>query len=180
MTTLSFHEMLGRLRRAEGQSRSAKTLEAFGWLMLIEAPVILFAPHFVASVLHMPPLGQQGANFFRLMGLLVGGAGHALCSERTPQRSRIRLCLTAGSTSCASRNGSALVPGHRSGATRFGLLDTGRRQFLVDVGYLESRVASRRSGVMCTRACTRPSAGRRARCLRSARLRRVDLVFPLC
>lgn len=75
MTTLSFHEMLGRLRRAEGQSRSAKTLEAFGWLMLIEAPVILFAPHFVASVLHMPPLGQQGANFFRLMGLLVGGLG---------------------------------------------------------------------------------------------------------
>jgi hypothetical protein len=75
MTTLSFQEMLGRLRRAEGQSRSAKTVEAFGWLMLIEAPVILFAPNFVASVLHMPPLAEQGANFFRLMGLLVGGLG---------------------------------------------------------------------------------------------------------
>jgi hypothetical protein len=35
----------------------------------------LFAPHFVAQVLHLPPLSEQAANYFRLVGLLVGGLG---------------------------------------------------------------------------------------------------------
>jgi hypothetical protein len=30
---------------------------------------------FVASVLHLPPLVEQAANYFRLAGLLVGGLG---------------------------------------------------------------------------------------------------------
>ena len=64
-----------RLLSAKGQSRSAKTVEIFGWLILIESVLILFAPHFVANVLHMPELNDQGANFFRLAGLLVGGLG---------------------------------------------------------------------------------------------------------
>jgi hypothetical protein len=71
----SFRETFRRLRQAEGQSRTAKTVEVFGWLILIEATVILFAPHFVASVLHLPPLGEQGANYFRLVGLLAEGIG---------------------------------------------------------------------------------------------------------
>ena len=71
----SFHEMLGRLLRAEGQSRSAKTVEAFGWLILAEGAILLIAPHFVASVLHLPALTEQSANYFRLIGVLVGGLG---------------------------------------------------------------------------------------------------------
>jgi len=67
--------MLGRLLRAEGQSRAAKTVEAFGWLILIEGFAMLFVPHFVSSVLHLPPLGEQAANYFRLAGLLVSGLG---------------------------------------------------------------------------------------------------------
>ena len=73
--TFSFREMLGRMLRAEGQSRAARTVELFGWLILIEGSIILFAPHFAASFLHMPPLTEQGANFFRLVAVLVGGLG---------------------------------------------------------------------------------------------------------
>lgn len=73
--TFSFCEMLGRMLRAEGQSRAARTVELFGWLILIEGAIILFSPHFAAAFLHMPPLAEQGANFFRLVAVLVGGLG---------------------------------------------------------------------------------------------------------
>ena len=75
MANPGFRAMLGRLLRAEGQSRAAKTVEAFGWLILIEGSAMLFAPHFVASVLNLPPLVEQAANYFRLAGLLVSGLG---------------------------------------------------------------------------------------------------------
>jgi Na+-driven multidrug efflux pump len=67
--------MFQRMLRAEGQSRSARTVELFGWLMLFEAGAVLFAPHWVAALLHLPALSEQGANYFRLVGLLVGGLG---------------------------------------------------------------------------------------------------------
>jgi hypothetical protein len=64
-----------RLLRAEGQSRSAKTVEVFGWLILVEGGLILLAPHIVEWVLDLPALGEQGEHYFRLLGLLVGGVG---------------------------------------------------------------------------------------------------------
>ncbi len=73
--TFSFREMHGRMLRAEGQSRAARTVELFGWLILVEGSIILFAPHFAATFLHMPPLTEQGSNFFRLVAVLVGGLG---------------------------------------------------------------------------------------------------------
>jgi hypothetical protein len=71
----TFREMFTRLLAAPGQSRAAKTVEVFGWLILIEGVFMLFVPHFVASVLHLPPLSEQAVNFFRLVGLLVSGVG---------------------------------------------------------------------------------------------------------
>jgi hypothetical protein len=71
----NFVEMLGRLLTAAGQSRSAKTVEVFGWLILVEGALVLFVPHVVASLLQIPPLAEQSANYFRLVGLLVGGLG---------------------------------------------------------------------------------------------------------
>jgi hypothetical protein len=68
-------DMFRRLLTAQGQSRSAKTVEVFGWLILIEGIVVLFAPHFSASVLGIPPLTEQGGNYYRLVGLLVSGLG---------------------------------------------------------------------------------------------------------
>jgi len=67
--------MFKRLLTAEGQSCSAKTVEIFGWLILIEGTIVLFAPHFVVSLLHIAPLSDQAANYFRLVGLLVCGVG---------------------------------------------------------------------------------------------------------
>jgi hypothetical protein len=67
--------MFHRLISAAGQSRSAKTVEVFGWLILIEGTVVLLAPHFTASLIHIPSLSDQAANYFRLVGLLVCGVG---------------------------------------------------------------------------------------------------------
>jgi uncharacterized protein YjeT (DUF2065 family) len=67
--------MFRRLLTAEGQSRSAKTVEVFGWLILIEGITVLLAPHFSASVLGILSLAEETANYFRLVGLLVCGIG---------------------------------------------------------------------------------------------------------
>jgi hypothetical protein len=75
MDTPSFSEMFARIAGAPGQSRAAKTVEVFGWLILVEGAILLFAPHFVATVLHLPALEPQGANYLRLAGVLVSGLG---------------------------------------------------------------------------------------------------------
>lgn len=71
----SFPDMFQRLLRAPGQSRTARTIEWFGWLMLLESPILLLAPHFAASLLQLPALEPQAANYFRLLGLPIGGLG---------------------------------------------------------------------------------------------------------
>ncbi len=67
--------MFARLISAEGQSRSAKTVEIFGWLILTEGTLSLFAPNFSLSLLGIDPLTSQAENYFRLVGLLVCGLG---------------------------------------------------------------------------------------------------------
>jgi uncharacterized protein YjeT (DUF2065 family) len=67
--------MFARLMSAEGQNRSAKTVELFGWLILLEGTIVLLAPHQAVSILGIPSLGDQAANYFRLVGLLVCGVG---------------------------------------------------------------------------------------------------------
>lgn len=71
----SFSETFHNLVTARGQSRSAKTVEVFGWLILLEGTLVVLFPHFVARILHLPPLIEQAANYFRLVGLLVSGVG---------------------------------------------------------------------------------------------------------
>ena len=67
--------MFRRLISAAGQSRSAKTLEVLGWLILFEGTIVLFAPHFAISLLGIEPFTPQTTNYFRLVGLLVSGLG---------------------------------------------------------------------------------------------------------
>lgn len=67
--------MLNRLLCPGRRRRAAKTVEVFGWLVLVEGVAVLFVPHFVASLLHIPPLAEQAANYFRLVGLLACGIG---------------------------------------------------------------------------------------------------------
>ena len=71
----AFQHMLYKVIGADGQARSARTVEIFGWIMFAEAAGLLFAPHLAAGLLHLPPLSDQAANYLRLVGLLVGGLG---------------------------------------------------------------------------------------------------------
>jgi hypothetical protein len=71
----SAKEMFHQLFTAENRSRSAKTVEIFGWLILVEGTIVLFLPQFAISVLGIPPLAVQTENYFRLVGLLVSGLG---------------------------------------------------------------------------------------------------------
>ena len=75
MTTPSLGEMFRRLLMAEGQDRSAKTVEMFGWLILAESAGIVFVPQLAVSLLHLPEMVDQAENYFRLVGLLIGGLG---------------------------------------------------------------------------------------------------------
>lgn len=70
-----FRDMFRHLLKADLRGRTALTVEVFGWLILIEATIILFAPHFTASVLQLPPLQPQGADYLRLAAVLIGGLG---------------------------------------------------------------------------------------------------------
>ena len=70
-----FAETFHRLVTARGQTRSAKSVEVFGWLILLEGALVVLFPHFVARILNLPPLVEQAANYFRLVGLLVSGVG---------------------------------------------------------------------------------------------------------
>ena len=56
--------MFRRLISAAGQSRSAKTVEVFGWLILFEGTIVLFAPHFAISLLGIEPLTPQATITF--------------------------------------------------------------------------------------------------------------------
>jgi hypothetical protein len=75
MTTPSLSEMFHRLLHAEGQRYPAKTVEVFGWLILVEGALLLLAPDLVAAILHLPQLTPQGSNYLRLAGVLVSGVG---------------------------------------------------------------------------------------------------------
>src|SRR5258708_20360101 len=75
MSTRSLAEMFKRLLLAEGQTRAARSIEYFGWIDLVLGITILVAPYWSASLLHLPPLTIQGANYVRLVGLLVSGLG---------------------------------------------------------------------------------------------------------
>src|ERR1041384_7779241 len=67
--------MVRRLLTAEGQSRSARTVEIFGWLILVEGASVVLLPQLAVDLLHLPPLVGQAENYFRLVGILVSGVG---------------------------------------------------------------------------------------------------------
>ena len=60
-----FQQMLCKVVRAQGQAHSARTVEIFGWIMVVESAGLLFAPHFAAWLLHLPSLSEQAANYLR-------------------------------------------------------------------------------------------------------------------
>ena len=71
----TFADMVRRLLSAEGQGPAARTVEWFGWLILLESLPLFLIPDTAAALLHLPALSEQAANYLRLVGLLVGGLG---------------------------------------------------------------------------------------------------------
>jgi mono/diheme cytochrome c family protein len=67
--------MFGRLLRAEGLSRAARTVEYFGFFDFALGFLLLVEPRLTVTLLHVPPLTTQGENYLRLVGLLVSGLG---------------------------------------------------------------------------------------------------------
>src|SRR5260370_552718 len=72
MKTMSFREMFRRLLTADGQGRAARTVELFGWLIMLEGSLMLIAPAVAPSILHLPVLVEQPENSFRLWELGPG------------------------------------------------------------------------------------------------------------
>lgn len=70
-----FSDRLRALLRAPDQRRSARTVELFGWLILLEGLLILFTPGFVIALLQIPALSEAAENYLRLAGVLVSGLG---------------------------------------------------------------------------------------------------------
>jgi hypothetical protein len=71
----SFLQMTKRLLHPVEVSPSAKTVEIFGYLMLVEGIVMVFATRWVASLLGLPDFSASAAIYFRVVGLLISGLG---------------------------------------------------------------------------------------------------------
>jgi hypothetical protein len=48
--------MFKRLLSPPAQSRAAKTVEIYGWIIFLEGGLLLLFPDFMASVMHFGPL----------------------------------------------------------------------------------------------------------------------------
>ena len=68
-------DMFDRLVHATAQGRTARTVEWFGWLCLLEGAILMSAPRMVAGLLHIQLTADQAVDWFRIIGLLAGGVG---------------------------------------------------------------------------------------------------------
>ena len=131
--------MFRRLVSAADQSRSAKTVEVFGWLILVEGIIVLFAPNFAGAILGIAPLSDQAANYFRIARVR---RRHALRRQRPPKRRRFCLRLAARSSAGSLCDGDSLVPGHPTGPSRVDFFHSGFRQLSLDSVRLAGRATS--------------------------------------
>jgi hypothetical protein len=67
--------MFKRLLSPPEQSRAAKTVEIYGWIIFLEGGLLLLFPDFMARLMHFGPLNPQASGFLRLIGMLVSGFG---------------------------------------------------------------------------------------------------------
>src|SRR6476619_4772084 len=67
--------MFKRLLSPPEQSRAAKTVEIYGWIIFVEGGWLLLFPDFMARLMHFGLLNPQASGFLRLIGMLVSGFG---------------------------------------------------------------------------------------------------------
>jgi len=65
--------MFKRLLSASEQSRAAKTVEIYGWMIFLEGGLLLLFPDFMARLMHFGPLTARLLDFLRLIGMLASG-----------------------------------------------------------------------------------------------------------
>jgi len=71
----TFMEQAKRLLHPAQVSPSARTVEIFGYLLLVEGVTIFVSTRGVAALLGLPDFSASAATYFRLVGLLIAGLG---------------------------------------------------------------------------------------------------------
>lgn len=71
----TFAQLARRLIAPGPRMASAKTVEAYGWLIFIEGGAFILAPHWLAALLSLPDFSAAAAVYFRLAGMVVSGIG---------------------------------------------------------------------------------------------------------
>src|ERR1035437_2943072 len=75
MAVSALAAMLRRLLNPEARTRSARSVEYFGWLELGLGCTIMVGPNLVASLLQLPAVSALNAGYLRIVGVLVIALG---------------------------------------------------------------------------------------------------------
>jgi hypothetical protein len=135
--------MFGRLAHPAERGRATKTVEAFGWFVLLEGLALLFAPRMVAGLLHIEIAADQVTDYMRIMGLLAGGVGMLYVVSGRVNAIGFAFRVAARPPAGATDHGDPLVPGNRPRLAGARILGPGLRRIPLDaVG-----VASRRAAI---------------------------------
>lgn len=116
------HGNVRRSAASRNQNRAAKTVKAFGWLLLVEGLAILVMPDSVAALLQLVPLSDH--SHWRIIDWW---RRHALCRQWAPHREWLYIRRPDRSPPDATDHGIALVSWAGAGnlAAAFSLLDFG-------------------------------------------------------
>jgi hypothetical protein len=96
-----FTETFHPLVTARGQSRSAKSVEVFGWLILFEGTLVVLLPHFVARNIKLAAARRTGGKLFPAGGPVSQRGGYALHCQRSVECRGVRFRIVAGPAACA-------------------------------------------------------------------------------
>ena len=66
---------LSRILNPVQQTRTARSVEYFGWIDLVLGCIILIAPAFMAGFFHLPALSIVDTNWLRIVGVMVATLG---------------------------------------------------------------------------------------------------------
>ena len=142
----SLTEMFRRLLKAVGQTRAAKSVEVFGWLILVESVILMLAPPFAVELLHLPALEPQGANYLGSSLCSSAASGRSISSAGASMRKDLSLprCLWPAGP---AGHGGVLVSGTIPGplALFFAVQDFGSFLWTSSAWRAESRQPQRRT-----------------------------------
>src|SRR4029077_1597754 len=128
----SFGEMFGKLLHATGQSRAAKTVEIYGWLIFAEGILIFLFLEHVALLLRLWPARSRRINVFPSGRAARSRNRNALLRKRPDECRGIRVRDVTRSAARAADYGCPLVLRKITRLPRAALRGAGTGQFFVD------------------------------------------------